>query len=245
MLSRYWGYSVVGMRIRNKRQHFAFVALVTGLSVIASLLVTHMVSPVGLGTPALAPALAVPLVVAPLVSYWSGVMMRRIHQLNMALAHELRHDPMTGLLRRAAFFEAFEDIRQPPSGALLMIDIDEFKRINDTYGHNVGDRVICAVGQTLREHFGGCGKAARFGGEEFVVFCPGESLEQVRERAENLRMDVMQSTIYSQDLRLKVSLSIGVAAWQQGSPVDEALVAADRAMYSAKRAGRNQVVLSA
>jgi diguanylate cyclase (GGDEF)-like protein len=233
------------MTVENKRQHWMFVALVTGASITASLLITYFVSPVGLHMPALAPALGVPSVVAPVASYWAGAMMLRIHELNTALAHQLRHDPMTGLLRRSAFFEMFEQSSPPPSGAFLMIDIDEFKRINDTYGHTVGDRVICTVGQVLRDHFDSCGSAARFGGEEFVVFCPGESLERVRERAEKLRLDVMQSTIYSQELSLKITLSIGVACWQRGAPVDEALVSADRAMYRAKRAGRNQVALSA
>lgn len=231
------------MTVENKRQHWIFIALVTGASIAASLLITHFVSPVGLGMPALAPALGVPAVVAPIASYWAGAMLLRIHQLNAALAHQLRHDPMTGLLRRSAFFEMFERRPQPPNGALLMIDIDEFKRINDTHGHIVGDRVICTVGQVLRDHFDTCGNAARFGGEEFVVYCPGESLERVHERAENLRQDVMQSTIYSDDLCLKVTLSIGVAHWRQGTPVDDALVSADRAMYRAKRAGRNQVAL--
>ncbi len=129
---------------------------------------------------------------------------------------------------------------------LLMIDIDQFKRVNDSYGHDAGDLVLVAVARALSTALRACDSAARFGGEEFVVLMPETGLEVAREAAERLRCAVAALRLGDhQGKPIAITISVGVAQYlpEQGAQTPSSLLSrADRAMYRAKSEGRNKVL---
>jgi len=169
--------------------------------------------------------------------------------------HLIREDAMTdalsGLLNRRGFDRELKRMA-PKDGAcegalaLIMLDIDQFKRVNDTYGHPLGDRVIAAVGQSIRECVGQAGVAARYGGEEFAVLLPSQQIEIAERLAQSIRTRVEQGTIrrrHGEDPIGGVTVSAGVAVWQQEDDASSLIERADRALYASKRAGRNRVTV--
>lgn len=127
--------------------------------------------------------------------------------------------------------------------ALLMIDIDHFKSVNDSHGHLVGDRVLREVAQRLREQLRPYDHIGRYGGEEFLALLPNAGLAESMKVAERLRCAVSETLVACGELQLKVSVSIGAAASQHpDEKVEEIIHRADLAMYQAKRTGRNRVM---
>jgi diguanylate cyclase len=160
---------------------------------------------------------------------------------------EARSDPLTGLPNRRAFEEKLAELEKSDTRLSLAIcDIDHFKRVNDTYGHAVGDRVIKAVAQTLKDHCAG-NMVARIGGEEFVVLFPGlepEAAGQILDDARDM-LGARHFKLRETDQPLgKVTFSGGVARGRHadGTP---ALQRADALLYAAKNGGRNQVFCEA
>ena len=125
-----------------------------------------------------------------------------------------------------------------------MLDIDHFKKINDTYGHDAGDLMLRELGRILRENVRKSDIACRFGGEEFVLILLDSSLESSRHLLEKINTLVKEMQIhYAEQLLGSISLSIGIIeASQHEMTADELLSAADKAMYAAKRAGRDRIV---
>jgi len=169
--------------------------------------------------------------------------------------HRIREDALTdalsGLLNRRGFDRELERVAPDESAseaalALIMLDIDHFKKVNDTYGHPLGDRVICAVGQSIRECLGPAGVAARYGGEEFAVLLPAKDIGTAEGLAQKIRKRVEQGKIRRREGEEPiggVTVSAGVAAWQPGDDVASLIERADRALYASKRAGRNCVTV--
>ncbi|MCE1237907.1 MAG: diguanylate cyclase [Hyphomicrobiales bacterium] len=152
-------------------------------------------------------------------------------------------DALTELPNRRAFFEragetALRREGSPPV-SVLMFDIDHFKRVNDTFGHDVGDVVLKDVAQALRQRPGYPG---RLGGEEFAVLLDGWDLLDAQREAERLRQAVQDRRIDWDGGALSVTVSIGVAEHRPGQSVDQLLKQADIALYAAKTGGRNRVV---
>ncbi len=161
--------------------------------------------------------------------------------------HRSLHDPLTGLYNRRAFAEqlaqafARED-RQSGRLALVLLDLDHFKKLNDTFGHAAGDAALKNAADVLRRQRGG-DVAARYGGEEFVVMLPGANEAGAARFAERLRAAIEHATIEFGGRSLAVTASLGVAIWPGDAADAESLLdAADRALYAAKAAGRNRVV---
>lgn len=157
-------------------------------------------------------------------------------------------DSLTGLKNRRGLERAVEDLQREPAGllgsALLLADIDHFKVVNDTYGHVLGDKVIRAVAHVLRSSIKGRDVAARLGGEEFAILLPQTSLKGAAAVAEQIRGTVAQGRICRPDGNEsigQVTLSVGVAVAAPGDTLEALLERADAAMYTAKRAGRNQI----
>lgn len=152
-------------------------------------------------------------------------------------------DPLTGLFNRRGFEEAVREARQTVGqGALLACDIDHFKRVNDTYGHAAGDHILVELARKIVDVIGLNGHAARFGGEEFVVFLPGASIEMAFATAEAIRTRFTGSNWYSMGIDQQISASFGVATVDaECVSIDAAIHRADEALYAAKAAGRNQV----
>lgn len=159
-------------------------------------------------------------------------------------------DALTGLKNRRYFDEALEreqhmTQRSHQPLALLICDIDYFKRFNDLYGHDAGDMALRVVASIMLEHFRETDISCRYGGEEFVVILPGASAEDAIMRAQALLEKVAAKTINYQGRQLDaLTISIGIACWRsQNTSTEDLLLAADQALYRAKAAGRNQVVL--
>lgn len=158
-------------------------------------------------------------------------------------------DPLTGLANRKGLASAFENALQAVNGpksypCIAMIDIDHFKKINDTYGHLLGDKVIKVVGETLRRHIKGKDTAARYGGEEFCVLLPETELRDAVKLTDNIRQAVENTRIKrasDQEEIGRVTISIGVARYKPEEPISNLVERADTALYQAKAEGRNRV----
>jgi two-component system, cell cycle response regulator len=169
---------------------------------------------------------------------------------NRKLQHAALTDPLTGLYNRRYAMERLDQewaaaTRAGNPLSCLLIDIDFFKRVNDTYGHDVGDLVLKETATTLRTALRQSDVICRIGGEEFVVFGPAMDLQTARACAERLRALIQSATIQAPSATIRVTLSIGVAdrsASMEG-PAD-LLKAADLAVYVAKQEGRNRVCLA-
>jgi diguanylate cyclase (GGDEF)-like protein len=165
------------------------------------------------------------------------------------LSESSRHDGLTELYNRTHFREAFEHLlsearnsRRPIS--LLMIDLDHFKKINDTYGHLVGDDCLRCTSNTMAEILAPYNALlARFGGEEFIAALPGMDLVQASAVAEELRQSLHDRPCVSGDLVVAVSASIGVHSVDTTAKdsIESALQVADQALYAAKAEGRDCV----
>ena len=158
-------------------------------------------------------------------------------------------DGLTQLHNRSYFITqsrtlASHSARRGLGFALLLLDIDYFKRINDTLGHDGGDEVLRQVAQTLREHTRSDDLVARYGGEEFVIALPVHAPDLATERAERIRQAIADREIFVGHNHVDVTASVGVAYSPSDRPRDiDALVsAADRCLYTAKNLGRNCVV---
>jgi diguanylate cyclase (GGDEF)-like protein len=175
---------------------------------------------------------------------------------NLLLRETLRNqsirDPLTGLFNRRFLEETLERelLRaarsQRPLG-VIVLDLDHFKRFNDTYGHQAGDALLRELGGLLRDQLRGGDVPCRYGGEEFVLILPEASLDSTRRRAGQLREAVhrLQVADRGQSLGL-VTLSAGVAVFPTHGTSGDALIrAADAALYRAKAAGRDQVQVAA
>lgn len=151
-----------------------------------------------------------------------------------------RIDPLSGLLNRRAFLEAFETTAS--TSALALFDVDRFKSINDTLGHVAGDQVIVAIAQKLTKMFTGEHIVARIGGEEFVVLLCGISSEESARIVEEARMAIECGAIDCGQDRVSVTISVGLADHFAGRSFDDLFSHSDRALYMAKVSGRNRVV---
>jgi diguanylate cyclase (GGDEF)-like protein len=169
-------------------------------------------------------------------------------KLRAALHSQSIRDRVTGLYNRHYLDESLDRellrvARRKESLGLLMIDIDHFKRFNDSYGHEVGDALLAAVGKFLSSRFRGDDLPCRYGGEEFVVILPGATLAGSLELAAQIREEA-KSVKVSAGLKMEgITFSIGVAAYPELASTAEALLrSADQALYRAKHEGRDRVV---
>lgn len=169
-----------------------------------------------------------------------------------ASLHELaRKDPLTGLLNRRAFFEdAAGELararRYRTPLALLMIDIDRFKSVNDDHGHPAGDRLLCEIGRRLQAELRTSDLLGRIGGEEFAVLLVQTPEAQALQIAERLRLAVAQTEIESEGARIARTASLGVAVGAElPASIEDFMRTADQALYRAKHAGGDSVERSA
>ncbi|MBJ7450851.1 MAG: diguanylate cyclase [Blastococcus sp.] len=172
---------------------------------------------------------------------------REIERLRAELAEEAVRDPLTGLYNRRQLDRALAADRRGRvsdlESAVVVVDIDRFKDVNDRFGHAAGDEVLKAVADVLRRSIRDGDTVARMGGEEFVLVLPGAGAAQAVERAEEIRRDCAGLDHVLGGETVTVTISAGVASGPLGGAASDALLdAADRALYAAKAAGRNRVV---
>jgi len=164
------------------------------------------------------------------------------------LKNQANRDPLTDMYNRRYFAEISSNIieiakRKKENLSLFMIDIDKFKNINDTYGHNIGDEIILLLVDTLNNKLRKSDIAARFGGEEFAIILPNTEKKYIFAIAENIRKEV-EKLVYKSDVgdvKFTISLGIGNFEYASDKSIEEALKRADKALYYAKEHGRNQV----
>ncbi len=158
------------------------------------------------------------------------------------------HDGLTAIWNRSAIMEflraEFDRAARSTSDlCVLMLDLDHFKRVNDTFGHQAGDAVLKAVARRVQESVRSCDMVGRYGGEEFLILLPGCDGEQLEKCAERIRTAISCNPILAEDLEIQVTASIGaVVADTRNKKAKEALSTADAALYEAKKQGRNRVV---
>jgi diguanylate cyclase len=177
----------------------------------------------------------------------------RLSQELSRIRQEALTDPLTALTNRRGFDAALaaqceQALAQHTPLALLMLDIDWFKRVNDAYGHLTGDQVIRSVAEVIRAQVKGQDVAARFGGDEFAVLLPRTTASGAKALAENIRMIIQGSRIRTLTRRKPIShvtVSIGVAVWRPKMSAQRLVELADAALYQAKTGGRNRVMLPA
>jgi diguanylate cyclase (GGDEF)-like protein len=163
-----------------------------------------------------------------------------------ALKHQATHDPLTGILNRRAILERLtEELerakRENGELSICMCDIDHFKKINDTYGHQTGDEVLVAFTQCIKGQLRMYDSIGRYGGEEFLVISSASGRQSEAQLYERLCKKVAAMEIKGKSGSVFVTISVGVAAATEQSTVDVILSAADAALYRAKTAGRNRV----
>ncbi|CAK9885594.1 MAG: Diguanylate cyclase DgcM [Candidatus Erwinia impunctatus] len=166
-----------------------------------------------------------------------------LHDKIGRLKYEVQTDPLTSLLNRRGLSMVLEYfIATKQSFAVLALDIDHFKRVNDTWGHDMGDQVIQNIAEQLKRHARQSDIVCRNGGEEFLMILPGTNREATVQLAELLRFVIANE---SHDVVGQITISVGVAFWHAGQySVEQSFKWADEALYQAKSAGRNQVVVS-
>ncbi|NOQ30555.1 MAG: diguanylate cyclase [Helicobacteraceae bacterium] len=155
-------------------------------------------------------------------------------------------DQLTGLYNRYKFTELFvleyhTMVQRDNKMSLIMLDIDHFKKINDRYGHNIGDTVLLQLSNILLRHLRNVDIIGRWGGEEFLILLPTAEIENAKKLAEKLRLSIEE---YDMDNNLKITTSFGVTEIKQGDDIKSAVKRADDALYEAKAKGRNCVVVN-
>ena len=177
---------------------------------------------------------------------------QRLTMMQQELIRLAENDVLTGLLNRRAFLGRLAALREKDGNceqrapALVLADIDDFKRINDEFGHDIGDEALRRTGELFAEEAEAEeGIAARFGGEEFVIALPGRTCEDAMEIADRLRRAVARMAITTEAGIARFTSSFGVGEWRTNEPLESVFKRTDAALYRAKKQGRDRVVAEA
>ncbi|MFV3305057.1 biofilm regulation diguanylate cyclase SiaD [Pseudomonas sp. NY15181] len=168
-----------------------------------------------------------------------------MRDLNVALREASTHDPLTGIANRRLLMERLREEseraqrRQQPY-ALAMVDVDRFKQVNDTWGHDIGDRVLVEIGRAMQAALRQYDLCGRWGGEEFLLILPETRLADAAAIIERVRSDIRCLTVRVGTEALSVTASFGVAEHQPGESYSQTVSRADAALLDAKRSGRDK-----
>jgi len=170
----------------------------------------------------------------------------RLERVNHRLEELATTDELTGLCNRRHFLAILEQecrraSRTGADLALAMLDLDHFKRVNDTYGHTFGDRVLAEAASIMRQVARTTDTVARYGGEEFMILMPETSADEARHAAERIRTRIAYRSVSEGTQEVGITASVGISARKDGGPgdPDDLIRRADEALYAAKQAGRN------
>jgi diguanylate cyclase (GGDEF)-like protein len=194
--------------------------------------------------------IVITLVVAAHFIFFFASKLRELAIAHHKLAILASTDSLTEVLSRGAFTTLVDaylgDVRmQQESGALLVIDVDHFKRINDSFGHDRGDEALRLIAATIRGTVRSVDLVGRMGGEEFGVFLPGASHSRAKMAAERIRKAISEAEFLPGGVQRKLSVSVGGATFDRQVPFSTLYRAADQRLYVAKQSGRNRVALAA
>lgn len=230
--------------IERKRQvHFVILGLTISLSYISTFLLPrdHWQD---IFTTAV-PILVMTNIVGAMIL--GGLLERHHHQKEREreLLDQASFDPLTGAMNRRAFEKKYETsiLSRTSSGiALIIVDLDRFKDVNDTYGHIVGDRVLVGVSQILQHSIRDGDLSARFGGDEFILCLPDIAVSDVKTIIDRIQDSIAKFGMNEFNFDLSLTVSIGVCWSQEPQRLEAALEIADRSLYHAKADGKNQSV---
>lgn len=168
------------------------------------------------------------------------------HELDEA-SRLMRHDQLTGALNRRGLEETFEKesaraMRRDVPLCIALLDIDNFKRLNDTYGHQTGDEALIHLVRIIQENLRPNDIVARLGGEEFIIIYPESDLDQATAALVRLQRELTKAYFMADEKKLLITFSAGVSVWTHGESMEAVIHRADDAMYQAKQAGKNKVV---
>ncbi|AFJ02309.1 diguanylate cyclase/phosphodiesterase (GGDEF & EAL domains) with PAS/PAC sensor(s) [Methylophaga frappieri] len=169
---------------------------------------------------------------------------QRLQSINNHLIHLSHNDQLTGIANRYRLHQLFqremEYVKaQGKTFSVLMVDVDYFKKINDIYGHGVGDNVICEVARLLESLLRSQDVVGRWGGEEFLILCPQTGLSGASKLAEDIRHQIKTHQF---SISESVTISAGISEYQPGELVEQCIERADQALYQAKTKGRNRTI---
>lgn len=172
----------------------------------------------------------------------------QLHELKIRLDRSSRSDCLTGLSNRRDMYDKLKtelsrSQRHSKTFALVMMDFDHFKQINDTYGHEVGDRVLMEAAQSVRDNLRQEDSCCRWGGEEFLLLFPETNQVTAVHISEKLRRLIAGISIDASGTEIRLTASLGVAIYQPGETIAECIKRADEALYEAKNKGRNRSIL--
>jgi diguanylate cyclase (GGDEF)-like protein len=163
------------------------------------------------------------------------------------ILNSANRDFLTGLYNRRYFYSHIDEVLENAQENFLhvciaMIDIDNFKSINDTYGHDVGDKVIIHLAEILQSDTKHEDLVARFGGEEFCIALVGPDADMMYDILERIRKNVAHSRVKVENAEISFTISLGAAMYQSGDAIDDVINQADMNLYEAKNSGKNKVV---
>lgn len=190
--------------------------------------------------------------VSPLIIYWLATLSYELYQSEQRLSALSQKDPLTGAYNRRYFdeqakVECARAHRYGQALAVLMIDLDKFKLINDTHGHAAGDEVLKAIVRVGHRTLRKSDVLARYGGEEFVILLPHAGGAESAMLAERLRKAIEETVIPIESLNIKLSVTVSIGAstlTEQESEIAPMLARADHALYTAKANGRNRIEIA-
>lgn len=225
--------------------------IITLASVIISVVMTMaIINIVGRGDKQIGLSIAIlaPLVIAPIMTWHVAGLLSKIQRLEQTQRQLASYDCLTGLLARRVVFEQLQHLITVSTSkqyefCLAYIDIDNFKAINDSYGHSVGDEVLKHFATILQQHFRGADVTGRIGGEEFAVLLPQTNQQEAIERLNTLREKVQFTAASGAKFDINYTVSIGISHFSIGSnlALDKLVNLADGGLYQAKKLGRNRV----
>ncbi len=165
--------------------------------------------------------------------------------LNMQLEEDAKNDALTGLLNRRGFMPYVNDaVKNQERFCIAFCDIDDFKRVNDSYGHDAGDEVLRHISSMIKYELNGC-RICRWGGEEIVILMQGHDLMSASQKMESIRKTIEKTSTSFYNRRIHTTLSIGIEEYSSRyMTADEVISVADERMYYGKQHGKNRVVIS-
>lgn len=187
-------------------------------------------------------AVKIAAVLGSALGWIGGVRNLHVWRLSQELTRLVNRDRLTDVATRDFFFKQLEDDRDA-FGVSLMVDIDHFKAVNDTYGHLAGDAVILSVANKLKAQLRADDIVCRFGGEEFMVFLRSATAQEGENIAERIRKSIAAAQTPTERGAISVTVSLGGSLKEQLEHVEEAIKRADDCLYRAKAAGRNRTVM--
>lgn len=228
------------------------ISIITIVSVLSSLVITYGIAEIfgtGVDVINITSAIVAPAIIAPLATWYIVSLLVKINKLEKEQRTLATYDTLTGLFSRRAFLERIDHIfkgrGRTKNAILAYLDLDNFKLINEQYGHAGGDAVLKNFGAAIQHTVGKSGISGRLGGEEFAIVLPNASKKEAYQILENLQLSMREAVVTFADQPIIYTVSIGVSIYHHDDPIDweTLIIQADHALYNAKNNGKNRIEL--